>query len=622
MSETTHDPRADAAQTLPAMCLAALARHAKPDALSHKRGGEWVRVSGAEFARRVRAVALGLRSLGVAAGERVALLSENRPEWSVADLAILSLGAVNVPIYTTQAVEQVRHILQDSGARVLLVSNRRTFRHARPGVEAAGTVERLVFFDDDRAAAEAAATTLAEVERAGERLDAEEPDAFADAVAAVRGEDLATIIYTSGTTGDPKGVMLTHRNFVSNVYAIGTSLPITPADVSLSVLPLSHIFERTVFYVFCWTGVAVHYAPSVDQLGEYLADVRPTIMTAVPRLFEKVYHRIVKKGRAAKGWRKSLFEWSLEVGREYAELRDRREQVPPLLELRQEIASRLVFAKWRAGVGGRLRYFVSGGAPLSPALSYAFLAAGIPILQGYGMTETCVTSANRPDDNKVGSVGLPFPGVEMRLDEEGEILVRGPNVMLGYYNHPAETAAVFTADGYFKTGDVGYKDEHGHFFITDRKKELFKLSNGKYIAPQQIESLIKQSALVNQVVVVGAGRKQPAALVVPDWEALGSALAENGGAQDAAGVRVKAAAERAALARDPAAVRLVQREVAQLTAVLHDYERVRRVALLPEEFSIDGGEMTPTLKIKRRVVDEKFGAVIDEIYDGAGGRED
>ena len=609
----------DAHETLPAMCLAALARHAKPDALSHKRGGEWVRVSGREFARRVRSVALGLRSLGVGRGDRVALLSENRPEWSVADLAILSLGAVNVPIYTTQAVEQVRYILADSGARVLLVSNRRTFRHAKPGVEAAGTVERLVFFDDDRAAAEATATTLEDVERAGERLDAEDPEAFARSLAAVAADDLATIIYTSGTTGDPKGVMLTHASFVSNVYAIGSSLPISPADVSLSVLPLSHIFERTVFYVFCWTGVSVHYAPSVDQLAEYLADVRPTIMTAVPRLFEKVYHRIVKKGRSAKGWRKSLFEWSLDVGREYAELRDRREPVPPLLELKQEIASRLVFAKWRAGVGGRLRYFVSGGAPLSPALSYAFLAAGIPILQGYGMTETCVTSANRPDDNKVGSVGLPFPGVEMRLDEEGEILVRGPNVMRGYYNHPAETAAVFTADGYFRTGDVGYKDEHGHFFITDRKKELFKLSNGKYVAPQQIESLIKQSALVNQVVVVGAGRKAPSALVVPDWEALKSALAENG-AGDSAPAPSSAKADRAALARDPAAVRLVQREVAQLTAVLHDYERVRRVALLPEEFSIDGGEMTPTLKIKRRVVDEKFGALIDEIYEG--GREE
>jgi long-chain acyl-CoA synthetase len=318
-------------------------------------------------------------------------------------------------------------------------------------------------------------------------------------------------------------------------------------------------------------------------------------------MFEKVYHRIVKKGTAAQGWRRKLFEWALDVGRRHAQICDRRERVPPLLDLQQDVASRFVFAKWREGVGGRLRFFVSGGAPLSPALSYSFLAAGIPILQGYGMTETCITSANRPEDNKVGSVGLPFPGVEMKIGAGGEILVRGPNVMRGYFNKPEETRAVFTEDGWFKTGDVGFEDEHGHFFITDRMKELFKLSNGKYVAPQQIESVIKQSGLINQVVVVGAGRKAPAALVVPDWEALRASLAESGEGDSAPGGK---RFDRAALARDPAAVRVVQREVAQLTSTLHDYERVRRVALLAEEFSIDGGEMTPTLKIKRLIVDE------------------
>jgi long-chain acyl-CoA synthetase len=614
MSEPADISR-DAPGTLPAMCLSALVRHAKPDAINHKREGVWRHIAGADFARRVRHVALGLRALGVRRGDRVALLSENRPEWSLADLAILSLGAVNVPIYTTQAVEQVRYILADSEARILFASNRRVFRHARAGVEAS-SVERVIFFDADSAAELEGATTLAEIEGAGAARDEREPHAFAEAMAALQPDDLATIIYTSGTTGEPKGVMLTHHSFVSNVYAITSALPIRTTDVALSVLPLSHIFERTVFYVFCWNAVAVHYAPSVDQLAEYLQDVRPTIMTAVPRMFEKVYHRIVKRGTATEGWRRNLFEWSLDVGRRHAEARDRRGIVPPLLELQHDIANRLVFAKWREGVGGRLRFFVSGGAPLSPALSYSFLAAGIPILQGYGMTETCITSANRPEDNKVGSVGLPFPGIEMKIGESGEILVRGANVMHGYYRKPEETRAAFTTDGWFKTGDVGFEDEHGHFFITDRMKELFKLSNGKYVAPQQIESLIKQSALVNQVVVVGAGRKQPAALIVPDWEALRGALSESGEGDEAS--RAGAKTNHATLSRDPAAVRLVQREVAQLTATLHDYERVRRVALLPEEFSIDGGELTPTLKVKRRVIDEKFGAVIEELYDGAG----
>jgi len=589
------------------MCLAALERHAKPDALNLKRGGEWLRIPGEDIIKRVRAVALGLSALGVRRGDRVALLSENRPDWSVTDLAILSLGAVNVPIYTTQAPDQVRYILEDSGARVLLVSNKRIYRHARPGVEGVGGLEKVVFFDAEGATAVEGALALGELELQGAELDRLEPEVFGRALHAVRPEDLATIIYTSGTTGEPKGVMLTHSNFVSNVLAISSALPIYPTDVCLSVLPLSHIFERTCFYVFCHNGVSVYYAASFDQVGEYLREVRPTIMTAVPRLFEKVYHRIVKRGTSAGGWRSGLFTWALGVGQRYAEIRDKGERVPPLLEIQQEVASRLVFSKWREGVGGRLRYFVSGGAALSPTLAYSFLGAGINILQGYGMTETCVVSANRPDDNRVGSSGRPFPGVELKIDPEGEILVRGPNIMKGYYNHPRETAAVFADDGWFRTGDVGHLDGDGRLYITDRKKELFKLSNGKYVAPQLVESLVKESPLVSQVVVVGAGRKQPAALVVPDYEALAAALPTP---------QAEEHTQRVAWSQNPEAVKLVQREVSRLTSTLHDYERVRKVALLPEEFSIDGGELTPTLKVKRRVVDEKYRDVIESLYDG------
>ena len=599
------------ATTLPELCLGALSAYAKRDAVNHKRDGAWIRVAAEEFIGRVRAVALGLMDLGIKKGDRVALLSENRPEWSIVDLGVLSLGAVNVPIYTTQAPDQVRYILEDSGARVLFVSGRKVYRHARSGIRDVANLEHLIFFEADAAEGLAQAGKLETLEERGAELDRTDTDAFSRLMGEVRGDDLATIIYTSGTTGEPKGVMLTHANFVSNAKSIGSVLPIDSRDVALSVLPLSHIFERTVFYVFCSVGVSVYYAATFDQVGEFLREVRPTVMTAVPRLFEKVYHRIIKKGTSASGWRTKLFLWALRVGQRYAELEDRREPIPPLLQVQQELASRLVFSKWREGVGGRLRYFVSGGAPLSPALSYSFLGAGIPILQGYGMTETCITSANRPDNNHVGSVGLPFPGVEVMTDDEGEILVRGSSVMRGYYNHPQETAAVFTPDGWFKTGDVGRLDAEGRLYITDRKKELFKLSNGKYIAPQLVESLVKQSQYVNQAVVVGAGRKHPAALIVPDWEALGSALP--------LGTKVASAEERARLSRDPEVVKIVQRDVAQLTAELADYERVKRVALLPEEFSIDGGEMTPTLKVKRRVVDEKYCDLIDEMYGGAGG---
>ena len=398
--------------------------------------------------------------------------------------------------------------------------------------------------------------------------------------------------------------MLTHKNFMSNVVSINGGLPIGATDIALSVLPLSHIFERTGFYIFCYSGVSVYYSASFDQVGENLREVRPTVMTAVPRLFEKVYHRIVKKGMAEKGWKRRVFTRALSVGQRYGELRDKGKRVPLRLAMQQRVANRLVFSKWREGVGGRLRYFVSGGAPLSPALSYSFWAAGIPILQGYGGTESCIVSANRPDNNRVGSVGLPFAGIDLKIAPDGEILIHGPNIMRGYYGQPEATAAVLK-DGWFATGDVGFIDEAGHLHITDRKKDLFKLSNGKYVAPQLIESLLKQSEFVNQVVVVGAGRKQPVALIVPDWESLKQGLA-------AAGEEIQST--RQELSRDEKAVKLVQRDIASLTMDLADYERVRRIALLPDEFSIETGELTPTLKVKRNVIDEKFGKLIDELY--------
>lgn len=605
MTDSTRESQSTL-NTIPKLCLASIRKHAKPDALNLKRQGDWVHIPAETLIERVRHLALGLAELGIRAGDRVALLSENRPEWSMVDLAILSLGAVNVPIYTTQAVEQVRYILEDSGARILFVSGRKVLKHAAPGIEGVEALERLICFEADAAPQVEGAITLAQLELSGAERETEEPYAYDALATPGRGEELATIIYTSGTTGEPKGVMLTHDNFISNILSISNSLPITNEDVALSVLPLSHIFERTVFYVFCCSGVSVYYAASFDQVGEYLREVRPTIMTAVPRLFEKVYQRIVKKGMSAGGWKSRLFAWALAVGERYAVLRDNRERMPPLLELKHDIASKLVFSKWRVGIGNRLRYFVSGGAALSPTLSYAFWAADIPILQGYGMTETCVISANRPDNNKVGSVGQVFSGIDVKIASDGEILVRGPNVMLGYYNRPEATAAVMQ-DGWFQTGDVGKMDQEGHLFITDRKKDLFKLSNGKYVAPQLVESVIKQSELVNQVVVIGAGRKHPSALIVPEWEALASALSDAGGARPAT---------RELWSRDPATVALVRREVVALTKDLADYERVRRVALLAEEFTIDGGELTPTLKVKRRVVDEKYGQLIEELYGG------
>jgi long-chain acyl-CoA synthetase len=593
-------------QTIPHFCFEAFRRHNKRDALAFKIEDVWNYVNGNEVIERVKRIALGLAALGVRAGDRVAIISENRPEWSFVDLAILSLRAVNVPIYTTQAVEQIRYILENSGAKLLFVSGKKLWKHAEGAIQSVERIEKLIFFDRDGIPeGNSRAILLDDVEAEGEMFSRIDADVFENSMSEIETTDLATIIYTSGTTGEPKGVMLTHENFVSSIYGISKGLPIRSSDRSLAVLPLSHIFERAVFYVLCSNGVSIHYCAAFDQIAAHLQEVRPTIMTAVPRLFEQVYHKIVKKGKAAGGWKTRLFDWALVVGQDYWDAVDRNSPISPVLASKHAIADRLVFSKWRDGVGGSIRFFVSGGAPLSRKLSYAFWAAGIPILQGYGMTEGCITCANRPEDNKVGSIGTPFEGIEMKIAEkDGEVLIRGKNVMQGYYENPAETARVIDQDGYYHTGDVGYQDSDGHFHITDRLKDLFKLSNGKYVAPLQVESLLKQSPLVAQPVVVGSGRKQVGALVVPDWDALKEEMKSLG--HPATGTREE-------LCEDPHFIKRVQRDAVDLTRELSDYERVKRVYLLPREFSIDKGEMTPTLKIKRGVIDEKYEEAIDQI---------
>ncbi len=588
-------------QTIPHFCIESFRQNNKPDALGFKIDNVWRHLSGTEAIERIKRIALGLRSLGIREGDRVAIISENRPEWSLTDLALLSLRAVNVPIYTTQAVDQIRYILENSGAKMLFISGKKLFKHAFEAIRSTETIEKLVFFDDDAKSEREGAVTLSEVEARAENYS---DLSFEEILEQIKTDDLATVIYTSGTTGEPKGVMLTHEAFVSNVIAISKGLPIRNTDRSLAVLPLSHIFERTVFYVLCANGVSINYCASFDQLASHLQEVKPTIMTAVPRLFEQVYHKIVKKGKAAGGFKTKLFDWSLDVGQNYWTAKDKNESVSPVLAAKHALASRLVYSKWRAGVGGKLRFFVSGGAPLSKKLSYAFWAAGIPILQGYGMTEACIVSANRPDDNRVGSIGRPFEGIEMKIGAQDEILIRGKNVMLGYLNKPDETAKAIDPEGFYHTGDVGYIDEDGHFYITDRLKDLFKLSNGKYVAPQQVEALLKQSPLISQPVVVGSGRKQVGALIVPEWDALKEALEEDG---------IDTKRSREELCDDPHVIKRVQQDSVALTRELSDYERVKRVYLLPREFSIDKGEMTPTLKIKRSVIDEKYEEAIDEI---------
>jgi long-chain acyl-CoA synthetase len=450
--------------------------------------------------------------------------------------------------------------------------------------------------------------TLAQLEERGRLLIEEHPGLVDRLAHETRPDELATILYTSGTTGEPKGVMLTHSNLVSNLIDSAGHLSFGRDDSALSVLPLSHIFERTAMYMYLYNGMAVYYAESLDTIGPNLREVKPTIFVGVPRIFEKIFAR-VKETAAAKGkMNVALLNWAVAVGKEQAHYTINRQPVPMLLALKHRLADKLVFFKMRQALGGRLRLLVSGGAALPEELGYIYLGAGLPIVQGYGLTETSpVITAGRLEDNRIGTVGKPIHNVEVRIAPDGEIETRGPNVMRGYYNKPVETADVLSADGWFKTGDIGTLDQDGFLRITDRKKELFKTSGGKYIAPQPIEQMIKGSQFVNQVVLIGNGRRFPAALIVPDWERLESYVQLKG---------IKASGP-AALCAHPRIIDLFERQIASLTPDLAQYERVKKIALLEHELTIEGGELTPTMKVKRRVVDEKYRKVIDRIYSEA-----
>lgn len=580
------------------------ADHNRPDALNYKREGRWLQLSTDEFLLRARRIAAGLYALGVRPGDRVALLSDSRVEWTLTDAGCIFVGAVDVPIYPTLAAPQVNYILRDSGARVLIASSSAKVNQLRDAIRSVPSVERVIVFEGETSDE----MTLADLEERGKLL-LQSDGATIDRIAhANTPDDLATIIYTSGTTGEPKGVMLTQSNLVSNVIDCAGHLSFGEADTVLSVLPLSHIFERTAMYMYMHHGMAVYFAESLETIGPNLREVRPTILVGVPRIFEKILAR-VKERSAEKGKvNVALLAWSLTIAKEYAKFTVSNQPVPPYLALKHKFADKLIYSKLREAMGGRIRLLISGGAALAEEIGYIYLGAGLPIVQGYGLTETApVITAGRLEDNRIGTVGKPIRNVEVRIAADGEIECRGPNVMRGYYNKPSETAAVFTEDGWFRTGDIGTIDEDGYLRITDRKKELFKTSGGKYIAPQVIEQLIKGSRFVNQVVLIGNERKFPAALIVPDWEMVESYA-------ELKGIEFKSHAE---LCTNPRIIDLFERQVANLTPDLAQYERVKKVALLENELTIEGGELTPTMKVKRRVIDEKYRDVIDRIYTDA-----
>jgi long-chain acyl-CoA synthetase len=594
---------ADEPKTLVEMFERTVRLHNKRDALNYKRDGAWRNISSDEMLKRAWHVALGLSALGIKRGDRIALLSENCPEWTLTDAGALFAGVVDVPIYPTLTAPQISYILKDSGARALCIQNRAKFDQVKEALPDCPALEHVIFFDQE--GKDANSLSFAELEERGREVAIIEPHLCEELSRAVAPEDLATIIYTSGTTGEPKGVMLTHSNIVSNVIDCSNHLEFGDTDTALSVLPLSHIYERTGMYMYIHHGMSVYYAESLEKIGDNMREVRPTIMLCVPRMLEKIYARVQERAAEAGKAKYSLLMWSISTAKLYAQLVTNKQKVPPVLALKHKLASKLVFAKWRAALGGRIRVFASGGAALTDEIGLIYIGAGMPVVQGYGLTETSpVISAGTIDDNRVGTVGRPIRNVEVRIAGDGEIEVRGPNVMRGYYNKPADTREVMTADGWFRTGDIGTLDENGFLRITDRKKELFKTSGGKYIAPQPIEQMIKGSRFVNQVVLVGNGRKFPAALIVPDWEQLRSYA-------ELKGLDLRTPQE---FIKHPRIINLFERQVAAHTPDLAQFERVKRISLLEHELTIEGGELTPTLKVKRRVIDEKYKDVIDRLY--------
>jgi len=552
---------------------------------------------------------MGLRALGLEKGDRVAILSENRPEWAYADLAVLAAGAVDAPIYSTLSAPQVLYILNDSEARAVFVSSA---AQARKVAEVQARAPRLQFVIrmEDGTEFPAGSLSLEEVRARGREALARDPQAVRARAAEVRPDDLATLIYTSGTTGDPKGVMLLHSNVVSNVMAAsGVLSDLGPQDTCLSFLPLCHIFERMAgYYLMLQAGATIAYAESVEKVPDNMGEVRPTLMCSVPRLYEKMYARVHEKVAADPPLRQRIFAWAVGVGREG--FRHRVEKTTPgaLLKLKLGLADKLVFAKIKARTGGRLRLFVSGGAPLAREIAEFFGSAGLLILEGYGLTETSpVITVNRPEDLKPGSVGKPLAGVEVHIAGDGEILTRGPHVMKGYFKRPEATSEAIDAEGWFHTGDIGFVDEQGFLVITDRKKDIIVTSGGKNIAPQPIENSIKTNPFVAEVVMIGNKRNFPAALVVPNFDNLEKWARERG----------LKFADREELVGRPEVVAHYEETIRELTRDLAQFEKIKKVSLLPREFTLEAGELTPTLKVKRRVVEERYRDVIDRMYAGS-----
>jgi long-chain acyl-CoA synthetase len=584
-----------------------ITKHDQDVYIATKRNGEWIETSKDEFTKKVRYFALGLHDLGIRKGDRISIHAENSAEWLICDQAILSLGAANVPIYTTQPADQIKYILENCEAKVHIVSNDELFAESRSLVKEIESIKGVITLFGSQ---EEGIHTFNDIVEKGKIIEKDNPELFDELKKEVEPQDLATLIYTSGTTGDPKGVMLTHNNIASNLLASLERVPfdqnVKEGERMLSYLPLSHVFERLITYLYLHMGYPVYYIEEVDQIRDDFESIQPFFMATVPRLLEKIHTGIKVKGQEMSGLKKRLYYWAIDRAVNYDP-----ENPPSGLEaIKHKIADKFVYSKIRDLFGGKLLGFISGGAALSPDIFQFFNAIGLYCGQGYGLTETSpVISVTDVDHMRVGSSGRPLSNVEVKIADDGEILTKGPNVMDGYFNNEEKTKEVMTDDGWFKTGDVG-KLEDNYLFITDRKKSVFKLSTGKYVAPQIIENKLVNNGYIDQAVVIGYKRKFCSALIVPNYENVEKRLKSKG----------KSVSDE--LNNDENVRQLIQQEVDKVNKELSPWETVKKFVILKEPFTIESGELTPTLKTKRPVINERYEEEINSMYDEAEDEEE
>ncbi len=587
--------------TLAQLFLNTIKSFPKDDLMLYKKVGEYKPISTKEFGDKVIHLSLGLKELGLSKGDKLALLAENSPEWVMTDLATLCLGRITVPIYTSLVPEQIKYIVNDSDAKVVVCSDLSLWEKVKAVKEKMQNVEYFLIMGDE---APEGTMLLSEVIEKGKKLNEKDPSLFEKSAFEIKPEDTASIIYTSGTTGTPKGVILSHSNFISNSKATSDIIKFTSKDYVLSFLPLSHVLERMVTFTYLYKGCSIAYAESVETVAENLLEVRPHIMVSVPRVFEKIYAKVMDTVLEGSALKKKIFFWGVKTGKAHAQKELNKEKISKWLKFKRNIADKLVFSKIVSKTGGRVRFFVSGGAPLSKDIAEFFYGMGLVVLEGYGLTETSpVIAVNTFEEIRFGSVGKPIPGVEVKIADDGEILTRGPHVMKEYYKKEEETRDTIK-EGWLHTGDIGHLDEDNFLYITDRKKDIIVTAGGKNIAPQMIENQLKTNPFISNIVVLGDRKKFVSALIVPEFEK----LTEYAKASNIEYTSVQD------LIKNEKILNFMMSEIERYSTNFASYERIKKIVLLDRDFEIEKGELTPSLKVKRNIVEEKYNDLIDKLY--------